>query len=356
MPGQSQMYLNVFKLESKFQDYLQGKPGSSAKLKQLKMGLLRALETGVTDPKLKRIASRIHGGRILLGKIIKTIKVNHALPKAVYDHVVCGAGIKNACSKWGCKLSDISAAKKLSSQLDRDLGSFSKTLDPAEKSEFAEVEADHEEIIVYMSERALEDILLASFECYHVPKTAKQAFTEVYGVCLGMVREEKVLIRGQGARFRRHVHVMRAAAQIRAKATKNAVWPNEKSLEAQLFVARSLFPHLEVVGDFHTHPYRKAKKLKKGKGWEFSSDDNDQIQGWVTEMRKKGHEPRVGLIVAIGKKGHAGQHPLTQSGLPNIKFLTIERSLIAMAGYRILKNGCHESNPIQIKLPTLIGA
>lgn len=241
MPGQSQMYLNVFKLERKFQDYLQGKPGSSAKLKQLKMGLLRALETGVTDPKLKRIASRIHGGKTLLKRILKQIGRSYAVPKAIYDHVACGTGIKKACTRWGCTPSDINAAEKLAINVGRELGSFAQGIDPAEKDWVADVEGAHEELIVHVSDRALEDMLLAGIEGYQVPKNQSTPFAEVYGICLGMVRDQRVERKGKGKYLKRHIHVVRAAVQIRARGTKNAVWPNRKSLAAQLVTAESLF-------------------------------------------------------------------------------------------------------------------
>ncbi len=126
MPGQSQLYLNILKLDSKFQSYLHRKRGNTARLKQLRLGLLQTLETGEKNKQLTKVTTKIYGAKTLRRKVIKTVENGCALPKAIYDHIYCGTGLKRVCSDWGCKVSDMNAAKKLAVYTGRKLGSFTQ--------------------------------------------------------------------------------------------------------------------------------------------------------------------------------------------------------------------------------------
>jgi len=302
MADKSELNKSVFALEEKLRRFVEGRAGSSRKLRQLKLLLLKVLELDDIDPTLARAAGRVHGGKTLLNTIIKRVEANeYAVPKAIYDHVRMGAGLKRACSQWRCRPSDVLAAKELAQTIGRSLGDFTANLQSLELESLSDVIAAREEMVVYLSHRALEDMLLATLEGYQVPKTAKSGFTEVYGLCLGMVRDEKLKRKGGGGYWRRHVYVQQAPVQIRAKATKDHVWPNSQSLATHLEVAKVLFPHLEVIGDFHSHPYKSAKGLRRWKKWKPSPDDCKYNRGWVETMRERHHDPCVAFIVAIGK-------------------------------------------------------
>jgi hypothetical protein len=356
MAGQPELYRNVFQLDAKLRKCVLGKTGNAAKLRQLRLSLLRTLETGEKDRHLARIAGRIYGGRTLLRRIQERVGKDYALPKAISDYTRYGRGLLNACVQWQCRVGEIHAARRLASMVGRGLGSFAKDLRPSEWVWLADVEADHEELIVYISDRALEDMLLATVEGYKVPKTRKNPFTEVYGLCLGTVLDKRVDRKGRGKYVERHIYVERAAVQLRARGTKTAVWPNRRSLATQLATAKIIFPHLGVIGDFHSHPYRTGRKLRQDAGWEWSHDDYKYNRLWVNEMRERGHEPLVGFIVAIGERKQAGGQQSMQSRLPHVSFLQIDRSLIALAAYRILRDGWYGADKIQLKVPALLGA
>ena len=109
----------------------------------------------------------------------------------------------------------------------------------------------HEELIVHVSSRALEDMLLVSIEGYQVPKNRRVPFTEVYGLCLGMVRDQWVSRRGSGKYLLRHVYVERAAVQIRARGTKDRVLAEPRKLGHSVdYCQKSFPPNLRSLGIF----------------------------------------------------------------------------------------------------------
>ena len=148
-------------------------------------------------------------------------------------------------------------------------------------------------------------------------------------MCLGMVRDEKLKRRGGGEYWRRDVYVQQAPVQIRAKATKDHVWPNFQSLATHLDAAKVLFPHLEVIGDFHSHPYQSegASPLEEMGTEPEGYDDN---RGRVETMRERHHDPRVAFIIAIGKQRRSVKDKISSSN-PNVHFLSIGRNLVAVS-------------------------
>jgi len=352
MADKSELHKSVFELEKKLRRLVEGRAG---KLRQLKLSLLQVLELDYIDPTLARAAGRVHGGKTLLNTIKKRVEANeYAVLKAIYDHVHMGAGLKRACSQWGCRPSDVLAAKELAQTIGRSLGDFTADLQSLEFECLYDVIAAREEMVVYLSHRALEDMLLATLEGYQVPKTAKSGFTEVYGLCLGMVRDEKLRRKGGGEYWRRHVYVQQAPVQIRAKATKDHVWPNLQSLATHLEVAKVLFPHLEVIGDFHSHPYKSAKGLRRWKKWEPSPDDCKYNRGWVETMRERHHDPRVAFIIAIGKQKRSVKDKISSSNR-NVHFLPIGRNLVAVSVYRILRDASYEDKKMELHVTELPG-
>ena len=79
--------------------------------------------------------------------------------------------------------------------------------------------------------------------------------------------------------------------------------PNQKIEALQLATLRNLFPHAEVVGDFHSHPWPTYASLLKYKGWEWSREDQDLNEQWVEHMKERGYDPKFALILAIAKRG-----------------------------------------------------
>lgn len=68
MPDKSELYKSVFDLEKKLRLSVEGRSGSSGKLRQLKLLLLKVLELDSIDPILAKAAKRVRGGKTLLKK------------------------------------------------------------------------------------------------------------------------------------------------------------------------------------------------------------------------------------------------------------------------------------------------
>ena len=90
-------------------------------------------------------------------------------------------------------------------------------------------------------------------------------------------------------------------------------------------------------------------------GWEPSDNDNDSNRRWVEEMQTQNHDPKIGLIIAIGKKKRAAGQAQTQPGLQNVRFLQIDRSLIALAAYRIIRDARYTAERVTLKAPAVLG-
>ena len=58
-----------------------------------------------------------------------------------------------------------------------------------------------------------------------------------------------------------------------AKGTANEVDLNLKVMDVKQKVVEQRWPHLSLVGDFHTHPYKNFGEVVSNAGWEFSKGD-----------------------------------------------------------------------------------
>ena len=213
------------------------------------------------------------------------------------------------------------------------------------------VDAYFEELEVKLDQRAVEDLLLAAAETYEVkwPGPGKR-YTEAYGLCFGSCKQAKK----KGSAYRDTiVHVSRITTQMRAAATANAVQPNSKTQEVHLAVGAKLFNHLELLGDYHTHPYKSLEALRAAKGWEYSPGDEAQILHWNKISRAEGHVPRFSIVVAVARGGKTGRsaRPLAQNRVQ----LTIDDLYFIVAAYRIQANGEYDGG-LHLSLPQVSDA
>jgi hypothetical protein len=99
-------------------------------------------------------------------------------------------------------------------------------------------------------------------------------------------------------------------------------------------VATHLFPQLDIVGDFHTHPYKNTQELRTLKGWRYSAADEAGIPTWVTPLKQMGYHPRTSLIVGIAKSSRR----ITKPGRlkPNVVRFSVDKYHFYIACYRII--------------------
>ncbi|MFC1806060.1 hypothetical protein ACFL09_03675 [Planctomycetota bacterium] len=276
-----------------------------------------------------------------------------ALCKAVIERREFAASVRHACAQWRVKSSEWKYLTKLAGWLGEPLapGSRERRWPGAWLSE---VEARREDVTVVVSREAIEDMLLAGLEAYLVPGGRGSPYTEVYGVCFGSVKDgPPTRVRGKGQRRSVHVHVRRAVAQLRARGRPSSVEPDERSQKAHRRMAEELFPHLGLVGDFHTHPYDTLGDLVRCKGWRYSGDDASFNEAWVDSLAGPGDRPRVALILALARAGKAttmGRRPK-----PNVVKSSLGECHFYLAAYSITRDSKYAEANVRLRCPTVTG-
>lgn len=197
----------------------------------------------------------------------------------------------------------------------------------------ARAEAERENLTVLLDDRAVEDLLLAALESYAVsPPGRGRRYTEVYGLCFGTSRTRTA----QNSPTHTLLSVERVVTQLRAVGTASSVSPNDKSARIHRTVAERFFAKLELLGDYHTHPWASLSTLESKRGWQLSRADREHIRGWVQEDHG-GARPRFCLVVAItrGKRTGTFSKRLEDN---RIRF-SVHGYFIHVAAYRIQQDG-----------------
>jgi hypothetical protein len=277
---------------------------------------------------------------------------DHAIGKALLEHREFGASAKAVCAFWQVRKSEWDYLCELA----RYVGERVKRSGhgrPWPPEWLAEVEGYHEQMDVFVSDQALEDTLLGAWEAYFVPVPGKPGSRrrEVYGVCFGSVKEEKRTERREGKQRALSIHIRRVALQLRARAGRSYIVPNRRSEEEHLRMARELFPHLELVGDFHSHPYASLDDLRGSRGWEYTPDDEEVNRAWSARLRELGYRPRVGMVLALAE-GERSARP-ARSRQPNIVRVTFGRCQGYLAAYRIRPDGDYDKQGITLQRPAI---
>ena len=275
-----------------------------------------------------------------------------ALGKALLEHTEFGASREAVCHGWSVHPSEWVYLRELAAWLGEKVARGRPLrLWPGEW--LSEVEEYHEEVSVAVESTALQDMLLGALEAYSVPKGRGARYSEVVGMCFGSVKTQKRSVRGEGSLQVVHVLVRRVALQLRAYTTAGSVAREPRSEAVHLEMAAELFPDLELVGDFHSHPYSSLVELRAKYGWAYSPADEEENQSWIETLASQGHpRPRVSLILAIARAGRArsGKAPG-----PNVLRATFGRCHCYLAAYRINRNGTYGTNHVSLRCPTITG-
>jgi len=213
------------------------------------------------------------------------------------------------------------------------------------------VDASFEEMVVQLDPHAVQDLLLASLEAFAVPR-GRHRFTEAYGLCFGTVREAGVEpdrpAEADGLRRKRIVQVSRVATQVRARATGDSVTPNDESARVHLQVAEQVFEHLELLGDYHTHPWRSLEVCKRNRGWEMSDADHRHLSAWAQAQRAAGRQPRFALVLAVSRAGRVGRR--FSRAAPNRVHLYVGQYSVFIAAYRLWLDGSSD-DAVELRVP-----
>lgn len=296
----------------------------------LQRGLLHTLITGNTPPN-DNFPRRLN---TVLRKVRQQIiRDNFRLPKVCYEMKTYGITPKAASQHWGLNLRDVKTLETLWKDTGFTQDEYQKVIGQLEPDWVFDVDERHEEIVIWLDDRAIEDIVLVALEAYTVPRKGLK-FTETYGICLGTVKSTEQIRQPAGKFTLRHIDIRSVHIQLRAVGFSNKVTYDLRSLETQMAVAAYLYPKLDIVGDFHTHPYETAEQLREVEGWHFSPSDEACIPEWVQPLKQMGYHPRTSLIVGIAE----GTKRITRPGRlkPNVVRFSVSKYHFYIACYRII--------------------
>ena len=274
----------------------------------------------------------------------------HRLCKAWYENRTYGTGRRTLAFNWQVHTTELKYLEQLWTELRYTREEYRKLLVDTGATWQFEVDEGHEEVVIWLDDRAIEDIVLVALEAYAVPKGRGSRYTETYGICFGSTKSTEEKRQAHGRHTVRYIHINSVHIQLRAEGYASRITYDIRSLETQMEVAKQLFPQLDIVGDFHTHPYRDVDEIKSLKGWHYSRDDEVNIPDWAAPLRKMGFQPRVSLIVAIGKGGKRMARPSRVR--PNVIRFSVGKYHFYLAGYRIIGDSYSASqitlNPIAL--------
>lgn len=275
-----------------------------------------------------------------------------ALGKALLEHTQFGASRASVCRGWEVRPSEWQYLRELARWVGEKIRR-GVALRSWPAAWLSEVEEFHETMEVVVEDRAVRDMLLGALEAYTVPRGPGSRYSEVYGVCFGSVKRRERTVRGEGRQDFLDVTVQRVALQLRAKTAAGYFIPDPRSQAIQLEMARELFPHVDLVGDFHSHPFVNLERLRASRGWDYTAADEQFNRDWVQELREEGYRPRVGIILALarGRRRVRGVRPVAS----NVLRATLGRCHCYLAAYRINRDGTYNRSDIALRCPTLTG-
>jgi hypothetical protein len=318
--------------------YLETKYGKR-RYKQVRNRLLRPLINTIMTgrlPSSKRKLPPVRRLATMLRKLEQQIlKDGYRLPKAWYETRIYGTSRRTAAFRWHVNPLELKYLEQLWSDLQWHREEYRNLIAHLQPEWTFDVDEIHEDIVVWLDDKAIEDIVLVSLEAYAVPRRGLR-FTETYGICFGSTKSTEEKRQAHGKHTTRYVYASSVHIQLRAEGYSNKVTYDLRSLETQMAVGTHLFPQLDIVGDFHTHPYKDVDELKALKGWNFSPGDESGIPTWVEPLKKMGYHPRTSIVVGIAKGGKRIIRPGRLK--PNVVRFSINKYHFYIACFRIIGN------------------
>lgn len=313
---------------------------------QILNGLCQLLETGTASITSHRKLRVSRAGRALKSLMRRD---GFLLPSAIYEAYEYESNFENALRTRNISRRLARRYSKLTASAGREIGSWQRS-SGAVIDWKAEVDGSREDIEIWISQDAMEDIFAISLEGYLVSAGRGKPFTEVYATCFGSMKEERFSDPESGIWYMRHFHIDKILPQIRSKATPASVLPSRKTLEkAHLQVAASVFPHLAYLGDFHTHPYPSAAAIARDKLWRLTRADRIYTRENLPMMLELGCPDRVMLILALGRGRRVRSKKYLQGHVQPFK---VGPCICYLAGYKVLDNGQASSERIRLHCPS----
>lgn len=125
-------------------------------------------------------------------------------------------------------------------------------------------------LYITVEDHAVPQLITSALEAYEIGRKSsrkKEDQLETFGLLWGYLTPER------GSRPSRIV-VTTATVETSALVTKDSAQPDLDSLRMKMEFVTRYWPHLEVVGTFHSHPYESLAEAREAKGWQASSPEN----------------------------------------------------------------------------------
>lgn len=149
------------------------------------------------------------------------------------------------------------------------------------------------DLSISVSDTAFMHLLMIGMEAYKLRpwgKGTRDEYTETGGVLWGYARNDVNYD---------HVRIEHISVDLHAERSKNEITLNKKSNMNKKRIVQARWPHLCLIGDFHTHPYEKYSEAKHDRGWEYSEGDR---KSWEEPLcHNVWSDLRASLVLTIAK-------------------------------------------------------
>lgn len=181
-------------------------------------------------------------------------------------------------------------------------------------------------LAIHVTDSSLMGLVVAGMESYHVRhwgKGVRKGLAETAGLLWGYVVPRNDMD---------HVVVDYVSTDTFAKGTANEVGLNDVVTEVKQRVIAYRWPHLTMVGDFHTHPYKRVGEVRRDRGWEFSDADRSSYGSPET------WPGRMALVLTIAELGRSSDMD-AEVVSDNVIHWQMDRYRFWLSGYSIDRCG-----------------
>lgn len=156
--------------------------------------------------------------------------------------------------------------------------------------------------IIALSEESFISLTLSALEAYSVAhmniKKNPNTRLETYGSIFG----QEIQLKDGRTLFR----VEMATPDTSSKQAQNSVQFNEEAISLKVNTVSSFWPHLEYLGDFHSHPYDTYQIVRSQSGYYMSPGDVNSLQANWDFWASLNY--RVGLVVTVSAMKRSGRN------------------------------------------------
>lgn len=298
---------------------------------------------------------------VLFNKLKNTFRDNdYRLQKALYAYFIYDSGPKNSCNQYKVPKSEFDEVIKFLHNFHylEVVESYSQI--PMRDNPWKWViEVDNHYLIidVYLSDRAIEDIIMGAMEGYIVSKGKGGKYTEIFGLCFGNTRSSEINNKLKGMGERKHLHIERCVVHFRGNFTASSFLVNPKSFHVQSDIRDTFFPHEKILGYFHTHPYKSKSYATHPDIGITESGADKKFSIWFQEYLRKNMDEQIWLhlIIAIGKTKNIKKKITSKRVNDNIIEFSAGRYVFRVGVYRVNVDGTTNIKGIKLFCPKLLG-